>query len=305
MVTATEIIIRLIVTGIVAIVPSAGDPNVTRLIVPKHMHITPDHPSIPEHYAYIEIHSKNFIPTDISPDFRYHNRSDADGDDRLIFILRSEEVKFGNAPSNTTLTRNVNAPANPLTTTQLEELQSTFYKLRMSRLCPKCGPMKREYFDLAAHPDKVAARMDLRGGHESVNPPNLDEVWTAKGTDIEQPLTQEVVYEFKVPACGQRLLLSRVETPDVSARDAVIALHSPEGEPIDVYFGNAPLLSILRLDQDFRGAHRDDHFALIYDMFTTPPTPKPILQLKPNPIDGVSGPGDNCIPPSTNPEPPL
>jgi hypothetical protein len=40
---ATNIIVQLVVTGIVAIVPSAKDVNVIRLIAPKHMEISASH----------------------------------------------------------------------------------------------------------------------------------------------------------------------------------------------------------------------------------------------------------------------
>lgn len=303
-----SVIVRIIVTGITAIVPSAQDEDVTRLIAPKHMEMTEHHPMIPEHFAFIEVHSKNLVPGGRPEDFRYHHPADADDDHRVVFIVRSEEIKFGNTPANRTLVRNAAVPENGLAQAEGdEELTSTAYVLEMAQLCPSCKSIDNAYFDVLAHPDKVALRMDLVGGRKSVLPPRLEEVWHAEGSTIKQPLAQEVVYEFDVPACGQRLILSRVESPGAKPTEETIALHAPDGKPIDVLLGNAPLLSILRLDADFKGEHRDDHFALFYDMFTPAPAKRPVLKVLQGPgiAEPTAGPKDNCIPPELRPQDPL
>lgn len=302
-----SVIVQLVVTGIVAIVPSAKDGNVTRLIAPKHMEISAHHfPPIPEHFAFVEVHSKNLVPGAPRGSFRYHAQGDAPDDDRVVFVVKSGKVHFGNAPSNTTLTRNATVPQNgleqPLGT---NEKTSTVYELQLPLLCPWCQSIANEYFDVFANPDKVALRMDLIGGREAVRPiRKLNEIWHAEGSTIKQPLAQEVVFEYDIPGTEQQLILSEIgfvgDTPHVTT----LRLQAPDGKPIEVTVGNAPLLSILRLDADFKGEHRDDHFALFYDMFTPSPQTRPVLHLVEGGSD-ISGPKDNCIPPHTRAQDPT
>src|SRR5205809_6293683 len=108
---ATSVVLQIIVTGICAIVPSAKDKDVTRLIAPNEMKLSSNHPKIPEHFAFIEVHAKNYREEGREPDFRYHNYADMNtapsssntgdpvqdkkpDDDRLVFILGSEEVEL-------------------------------------------------------------------------------------------------------------------------------------------------------------------------------------------------------------------
>lgn len=297
---AASIVVRILITGIVAIVPSAKDKDLTRLIAPRHVHLDDrtHHPTIPDHFAYIEVLQDNYVESGSvrKPDFRFTNGAVQ----RVVFLLKSEEVKLLSVPANTTLTRNTTVPTDPLAPVSDVEKTSTFYKLHMSRLCPNCTTLVNDYFDVMKNPDKVSARMDLRGGHETVMPPNVKEVWHAKDSMIRQPLAQEVVYTFAMPAGDQRLQF--IEAPAFvgdTARTSEIRL---TGNPIEVRFGNAPLTSILRLDDDFKGEHRDDHFSLVYDMFPAPK--RRILQLLCDPVKPVSGPGDNCIPPTTDAQDP-
>jgi hypothetical protein len=302
-----SIIVQLVVTGIVAIVPSAKDVNVTRLIAPKHMEISAHHfPPIPEHFAFVEVHSKNLAPGGPKGSFRYHFNDDKPYDDRVVFIVNSAEVKFGNSPSNQTLIRNAIMPKNGLGAPKGDmEETSTAYELQLTELCPWCKSIHNDYFNLAAHPDKVALRMDLIGGTESVRVPDLREVWQAEGSTIKQPLAQKVVFEYVIPGSGQQLIVSEIPLPGDPPQDTTIGLlQDPDGEPIEVIVGNAPLLSILRLDANFKGAHHDDHFALFYDMFTPSPQTRPVLHLVPG-GSNISGPKDNCIPPHTRAQDPT
>ena len=291
-----SIIVRLIVTGITAMVPSDQDPNVTRLIALNHMEMTEHHSMIPEHFAFIEVHSRNLLPSNRKENFRYRLASEED--DRVVFIVSSEEIKFANAPTNRTLVRNHIMPKKGLLQPEGEkESTSTAYVLDMTAICPRCKSIDSDYFDIHAHHDKVALRMDLVGGRESTRNVTVKEVWHARGTKLKQPLTQEVVYEFDVPANEQRLLLTRVPFPGGAPRETSIDLHSCDGEPIEVTIGNGPLLSILKLDAHFKGEHKDDHFALFYDMFKPAPWRRRVLKLVPGKNDPVNGPKDNCIPP--------
>jgi hypothetical protein len=113
-----------------------------------------------------------------------------------------------------------------------------------------------------------------------------------------------VVFEYDVPGTEQQLVVREIPIPGDPPQETVIGLQAPDGEPIEVILGNAPLLSILRLDANFKGVHTDDHFALFYDMFTPPPQTRPVLRLVPG-GSNVSGPKDNCIPPHTRAQDPT
>jgi hypothetical protein len=252
------------------------------------------------------VHSKNLVPGSPRESFRFHFEGDAEGDDRVVFIVKSSKVHFGTVPSNATLTRNAVMPQGGLERPQgTGEKTSTLYELQLPLLCSWCQSIANEYFDVFANPDKVALRMDLTGGREAVRPIlKLDEIWHTEGSTIKQPLAQEVVFEYDVPGNEQQLVLSEIDFVGDTPRATTIGLQAPDGKPVEVVVGNAPLLSILRLDKDFKGEHSDDHFALFYDMFTPSPHTRPVLHLVPGGQD-VSGPKDNCIPPRVGAQDPT
>jgi hypothetical protein len=292
---AATVALRVIVTGIVAIVPSAKTPDLTRLIAPNAMMITPGTPNIPEHFAYVEIPLKNVASySGRSIDFRYHHPNDPDGEDRAVFVLRGEEVRFGITPSPKKLKDNDVKPDDLTKPQTLDEKQSTVYELQMARHCTTCGPIDKDYFDVAHHPDKVAARLDLMGGSKRVNEPKTTEVWKLGGGD-QQPLAQEVFWDFSVDTTNGRQTILFTRYPDNHQSSITL-----KGKRIQMYFGNAPLRDIMRLDREFPAKyHTDDHFAVIYRAFTNVPANPPVLELvKPHQV-AISGPDDNCVPPGT------
>ena len=296
------VLLQIIVTGIVAIVPSASDRDVTRLIAPNHIEMTDDRPMVPNHIAFIEVHKKN-CPACPVPDFSYHRSGDIDADERLVYTLNSQEVKLNPLPMNTMLSDSTTPPLDILKPSGAE-LLSTVYALKMVDICPTCLEVDDRYFSISSedlnHHRLVAGRMDLRGGRKSVRPPNVGEVWQAPGTKIKQPFSQEVVFGFDVPATGEDLVLT-----DSTGLTKTISLQLFAGDKsIDVRFGNGPLISILNLDAKLSGQHRDDHFALLYDIFSCIPPKHPTLQLAPISNPPTSGPKDNCIPPTTPPSDP-
>src|SRR4051812_27404318 len=100
MIGATEIL-RILVTGIVAIVPSHKDDNLTRLIAPNDVHMSRAHSTIPDHFAFLDIRAENYqyVKGERQPDFRYENPLDH-GKTHVVFLLRSEKVELEKMPSN-------------------------------------------------------------------------------------------------------------------------------------------------------------------------------------------------------------
>src|SRR5439155_13494692 len=99
MTAATEIL-RILVTGIVAIVPSVKDNDVTRLIAPNNVHMSTAHGTVPDHYAFLDMPEANYkqVVNERYPDFRYENPRD--GEQHVVFLLRSEKVELESEPSN-------------------------------------------------------------------------------------------------------------------------------------------------------------------------------------------------------------
>lgn len=307
---AAPIILRILVTGICAIVPSAKDKDVTRLIAPNAMHVSLTRPKIPQHFAFIEIHSKNYKeePGGRKPDIRYHLAGDLDTDDRIVFILQSEEIKLETAATNTILTTpSADKPAN-LGHPTASERNSTFYELKMLEACPKCVNIKNEYFDVFKNPDQVALRMDLQGGRKSTESTNYEKFWTFAGSHVDQPLAQLAVFEYDIPSETERIKLKRAGETD----EKTIALVSFDGQSIDVTVGNEPLADILQFDTRKIGTGasstqhvRIDHFVLIYDMFVSKPKDPPLPELVSQRSLGVRTHGDDCIPPEVGKQDPA
>lgn len=304
------IILRILVTGVCAIVPSAADHNLTRLIAPAVTQCSTMSHGVPDHFAFIEVHEGNFKPSppdqhfkSRQPDLSYHNREDLPNEKRLVFILHSEEVKVSQQPTNLTLEQNAGKPANLLAPVDgTPEPTSTKYELLLENLCPTCGPIDDAFFDVARNPDKVAARLDLHGGRESVTPPNLNRVWHIDDKHPNQPLAQEVAYDFDLPQGVHELDLELTKFKnklDVAAgtvdSQSRIHLVSTGDEPIEVTFGNAPLRDIINLDAGQPAKRRDDHIAVIADMLTSAPFDFPVPELVNRQTD-VRGINDDCVP---------
>ncbi len=276
------------------------------------MNISATDHHIPDHFAFVEISTKNFRAGDRLPDFRFHKAEDPDGEDRLIFLLQSEEISLETQPTNPKRTQNVLRPKtleDPVIDrahTESSEGHSTFYELKMLDACPKCGPIDNDYFDIS-HTDLVVLRMDLRGGRESTDSDTtkFKKSWSFKGSVLEkepQPLAQIAVFEFDLPAAVERLVLTRGDDKTVTHID----LFSPDGKAINVGLGNEPLRDILLIDtripQPETSFH--NHFPLIYQMYTTIPRNPPLPELVKT-SGQVRGPGDDCIPPKPAPQDPA
>ena len=94
---SSSVILQIIVTGIVAIVPSK-DPNVTRLIAPNHMEMSDGHKMVPNHFAYLDVRRSNCRSCP-RPDFTFYPAND-NGREHLVYVLKSQRVSFGKLPSN-------------------------------------------------------------------------------------------------------------------------------------------------------------------------------------------------------------
>jgi hypothetical protein len=287
-----DVVVSLILSGIIAVVPSAKNPNLTRLVGPKVAEATHGNMTVPEHFAYVEVHSKNLVMngTDRPADFRYHSDADAPDDDRAVFILRSEELKFTKPNTNTKLTRNEKAPG-ALKNPEPSETTSSAYMLSVNRLCADCARVANDYFDVAKNPDKVALRMDLTGGRVRANRVNVSHSWTATGTDIDQPFAERVAYDFDVP--GDTQSIKFIKTVGTKAEERTIRLRSRNGRPIEVVVGNSPFVNIIpRLEKDFLRSG-GDHFLAYYDMFAPMPAARP--ELVDHASNNVTGPRTPCF----------
>ncbi len=296
------VVVQILVTGICAIIPSATDTNLTRVIAPNGMHMATLPSNVPQHFPFIEVHAKNLLAEkgNRQPDFRYHHPNDQTGDDRAVFILGSEEITLETAPTNTTRTVNDTPrgdeaiPAN-LT---IPQRTTTQYELKVPVICGACGPIQNKYFDVSESArNDVALRMDLRGGRQSVTTPDFDKKFHFPDTNPSfppQPVAQEIVFEFDVPAEIERIKLRRFagNTP------SQIALFPPDRLPIQVTVGNAPVHDILNLASNEAEHLRDDHWALLFQMFTSPPSPLPIPQRFVPPTHTLHrrGLNDDCVP---------
>jgi hypothetical protein len=292
-------IVQIIVTGICAIIPSAKDKEVTRIIAPNGMHMAMLPQNVPQHFPFIEVREKNLLAEDANRqrDFTYHNDADPPGVDRAVFILASEEIKLETAPTNTTKTVNDTPRGNETVPTSLSEEEKTTirYQLNVPVVCSKCGPIRNEFFDVTEKArDNVALRMDLRGGRQRVTQPDFKKLWQfpQNAAFKPQPVAQEVVFAFDVPAEIERIKLRRFADDNPTQ----IALFSPDGQPIDVTVGNAPVHDILNLASNEPQHQRDDHWALLYRMFKTPPPDLPLPTRVPTPIVSRRGVNDDCIP---------
>lgn len=285
---------RLTVTGIVAIVPSASDEDLTRIIIPNHTQTNKKHRGVPEHYAFLQVATRNVNPdaSDRNPHFKFTKFL---GDEQCVYLLNSEEVSFETQPTNTKLIKNKKQPKLLKKPSTDEEQQSTVYELQMEWLCPKCPPIAEKYFSIA-NTDDVAARMDLRGGRESVGGVNALHIWDLPGKKHDQPLAAHVVYEFVIPQETAALLITDSEQ-NVSR---IVLTPDPNGE-VEVTLGNGPLIAILELDRLHAGAHSEEHLKLIYDLFEPRPKICPVPKLKSKYYVGYH---DNCKPPIIKPQDP-
>jgi hypothetical protein len=306
-----SIVVQILITGICAIIPSAADKNLTRVIAPNGMHMPTLPANVPQHFPFIEVHTRNLLSEKGSrqPDFRYHNTADPTGDDRAVFILGSEEITLETAGTNTTKVVN-DTPrgddAHPTALTAAERT-TTNYQLNVPAVCNTCGPVLNKYFDVSENGrNDVALRMDLHGGRQSVIQPDFDKKFHFPDTNpsfVPQPAAQEVVFEFDVPAEIERIKLRRFagDTP------SQIALFSNDHQPIQVVVGNAPVHDILNLAANEPQHLRDDHWALMYQMFATPPSPLPIPQrfVAQSAPTHVRGTNDDCVPTEPRPQDPT
>jgi hypothetical protein len=290
-----EVIVNLIITGIIAVVPSAKDSDLIRLIAPSAQHASHhtqmdaaalaavkklnlaecrkqlagcrlEEGAVPPHFAYLDVDARNVVPGDRREDFRYVDP--ADDSVHLVFLLRSEKVEFANAHSNTKLVR---AGADAASSSAGASV------LKITEVCPECRDIDERYFDILKHPDKSSMRMDFRGGTESVHQVAPRQVNVVGGTALAPKLVAELRYQFVVPACGQRLLLTRQLPGGQEPRTASISLVSNDGRPIDVRLGNTPMHNIVRSISDAFPEAGGDHFDLFYDMYTPSPAKRPKL----------------------------
>jgi len=286
-----SIVLRVLVTGIVAVVPSKSHPNLTRLIAPNEVATRASHPGIPEHFAFLEVHEKNIDPRSTrQPDF-YVVQGDALGlstpQKLAVYILQEEEVSLQTKPQNTTLRPNTLTPKHPTRPTS-DELKSTFYELQMSYLCPQCPPISNEYFAINKK-HTVAARMDLRGGRESVRGVKVTEVWDLPGTDHDQPYAEFIAYDFDVTQPKARISIKN-SAGNVSTIVLKSAKAVTNGD-INLTFGSAPLMPILGLDRSLVSPHSEDHLALLYDLYNDDKIERVVPVLKTNLFVGEH---DNC-----------
>lgn len=284
------VIVRIMVTGVLAIVPSKTDPNLTRIIVPNHMQAADEHKGAPAHFAYLLVHSRN-VDTDINKtnrpiNLKFHSNDDPADDDRWVFVLRSETVKLEPEPTNLTLEKKA---------AMQSDKQSTFYELKMEYLC-KCAPIAKEYFAPLSNENKskIAARMDLKGGRESVDGVEAREVWDLPGKDHDQPYAERVVYEFDVQAPA---ILKITDVAGLSKQITLKSDSDVSNGRIDVILGNAPVQSIVApLDNMVRSIHTEGHFRLLYDLLQSRPWRRRVPKLKPMDHTDVVGLHDNCKP---------
>lgn len=309
-----EVIVNLIVTGIIAVVPSAKDKHLIRLIAPsapqaahhaqmdaaslaamKKINLADcrkrlaacrqDDGAVPPHFAYLDVKAQNVVPGERKEDFRYLDPEDDSV--HLVFLLRSEKVEFANAHSNTDLVR---AASDPAATGSMVPV------LEITKVCPGCRTIDERYFDILEHPGKSSMRMDFRGGTESVRQPTRRPVKIVGGGVLAPELVEELQYQFVVPACGQRLLLTR-KLPGATKpeKTASISLVSNDGQPIDVRLGNTPMHNIVRSISDAFPDAGGDHFALFYDMYTPSPADRPKLEYDFSKSGGVVGSRVPCL----------
>src|ERR1043166_3246239 len=222
------VLLRVKVTGIVAIVPSKADPDLTRVLVPDFRDVRAKHPRFPEHFAYLEISSTNIDQNQSADPFLKYRRDD---DERWVYILNGEEVSLGTQPLNKLLIKSAIVPEHILKPND-DEKESPVYELRMEYL-RHCPPIAEKYFHIKN--SAVAARMDLRGGYESVEDVK-DHVWDLPGTQYDQPYAEKIVYTYGLPSAAGALLLKRW---DDTTRH--IYLKPDDNGRMEVTLGNPPL----------------------------------------------------------------
>lgn len=294
-----SVILRIIVTGFVAIVPSAKNSDLTRLIVPNFVVPSAAHPHFPEHYAFIDLPKQNYVREGSRrPDFSY--RDPRDNHEHVVFILHSETVELSKRPINRHL--KVTDPPSLMNLVRPPAKRAIGYAIHIEEVCSECSAIDNDYFDVVAHPKLVAARMDLYGGDESVEPPDMEQVWTFDGTKVKQPLADEVEFRYKV-APDEHLVLRRGKEVD--------AIHLA-GSDVKVTIGNTPLRSIMFLNtHDLlpRPKQPGEHFAAFYELYYPTPKNQPI----PEPaseerrvlrIRGTLSVFDLCVPAVVNPQDP-
>lgn len=290
------VIVRIMVTGVLAIVPSKSNPDLTRIIVPNLMQVADTHKGVPAHFAYLQVNSRNLDmdPPETSPPvkltrpvkLKFHaDKEPLDDNDQWVFALRSEEVSIDPPPANQTLKPKAAMEG---------DLESTFYELKMEYLC-KCSPIAKEYFAPLsdANEAKIAARMDLIGGRESVDGVDPHEVWDLPGKDHDRSYAERVVYEFDVP--GETATL---KIKSISGTFTQITL-KPDPKVskgrIDVILGNAPVQAIVApLDNIVRSTHTEGHFKLLYEILQSRPWRRRVPKLKHTNSTPVVGLHDNC-----------
>jgi hypothetical protein len=276
-----QILVQILITGIVAVVPSKNDDNLTRIVVPNGATANERHRHIPEHYAFLDIPAENYVPVtgERLPSFRYPNSHDG-FNEHVVFLLGGEVVDFEKKPDNSD-NHTVDKTPLPACLTKPNEKEKTsiFYALDMSRVCTKCKVAK-DLFDIK-NTDKVAARMDLYGGHEHVGDTKFEMVWdlARSSPHLKQPLTSEIVFDYYVSLDSdknerERLKITRPGFVDRVSYITLQASPRQPGSPIPVTIGNSPLSGIMYLKEGAhvaQGVHHDEHFALIYDAFDHKP----------------------------------
>jgi hypothetical protein len=278
------ILLRVLVTGIVAVVPSNSDPNMTRLIAPNEEHADMRFSGMPQHFAFLRVPAEN-VDADKStpPDLKFQGHDDDEPfkpRDYYVYLLRSDEVSLEKSPDNLQLAQVRPSP---------QDKHSTYYELQMKYLCPHCPPIADAYFHLE-NEKKVAARMDLTGGREGVRGVRAQR-YDLPGTANDHAYAEKIAYDFDVSDSTETIVIKNLDGK--TTRSVVVkSASSVAGGDVEVLFGNVPLVPMLQLDRFYGGSHSEEHFKLMYDVYGR----RNIQRVIPQPIyaRGFYGPHDNC-----------
>lgn len=277
------ILLRVLVTGIVAVVPSQSEPNLTRLIAPNEEHADMRFSGMPQHFAFLRVPAEN-VDTDKStpPDITFQGHDDDDpftSRDYYVYLLRSDEVSLEKPPDNLQLAAISTSP---------QDKHSTYYELQMAYLCD-CPPIADAYFHIE-NKQKVAARMDLTGGREGVRGVRRER-YDLPGRKNDHEYAEKISYDFDVSGSTETIALKNVDGK--TKRTIVVkSAASIAGGEVEVLFGNVPLVPMLQLDQFYGGSHSEEHFKLMYDVYGR----RNIQRVIPRPMPNrhFYGPHDNC-----------
>ncbi len=270
-----SVVVKLIISGICIVVPG-DETRPSRVTCPNATAgtVSSSGAPIPPHYPYLIIDESSLADPKVAATSTFRM---GPGGSQLVWILDSASIRLKETPLEDTGRTSLNDAVD------------------LARIWPGKGKVKAEYWDVAKHPGKVSARLDLPAGDlatGALSPITFEFKPKQTTTPVVQRASEEIVARVKVPSAT---LLIRNHGDVAKYQDLQIGLQSRNGKPVEVSIGNAPLNDVLLMPRSRHHHSAGMHdFELFYRLFTAPPQRPPIPNAKE--VSGDARGHEMCVP---------